>query len=277
MKTTTRQSKTGPVRYLHLAHNEWDAGRGRSVPRILYSFGREDGLDTDAVRRLVASLGRLLDPADALAATAEAGSGLVFTGSRPYGGAYVLDQIWRRLGIEKILTGLASSGRGRSRDAATAERVLFALVANRALAPASKLAAAEWMSQDVHIDGLGEVSDDACYRAMDWLHAVRGEFEKQVYFQVADLLNLQVDLLFFDTTSTYFETEDPDADVPRDWRGEPATDEQSADPDKEGSGSTASPRTAGTTCPRSSSGSPSPARRSRCGSGAGQGTPPTRR
>ena len=54
------------------------------------------------------------------------------------------------------------------------------------------------MSQDVHIDGLGEVSDDACYRAMDWLHAVRGDLEKQVFDQVADLLNLEVDLLFFD-------------------------------------------------------------------------------
>jgi len=53
------------------------------------------------------------------------------------------------------------------------------------------------MSRDVHIDGLGEVPDDACYRAMDWLHDVRGELEKQVYFGVADLLNLQVDLLFF--------------------------------------------------------------------------------
>jgi hypothetical protein len=80
--------------------------------------------------------------------------------------------------------------------------VLFGLVANRALAPSSKLAASGWMSHDVHIDGLGEVTDDACYRAMDWLHAVRGELEKQVYFAVADLLNLEVDLLFFDTTST---------------------------------------------------------------------------
>ena len=110
-------------------------------------------------------------------------------------------------------------GAGRPRDAAAAERVLFGLVANRALAPSSKLAASEWMSRDVHIDGLGEVSDDACYRAMDWLHAVRGELEKQVYFQVADLLNLQVDLLFFDTTSTYFETGEADAEVARDWRG----------------------------------------------------------
>ena len=103
-----------------------------------------------------------------------------------------------------------------------------------ALAPASKLAASEWMSAGVHIDGLGEVSDDACYRAMDWLHAVRGELEKQAYFQVADLLNLEVDLLFFDTTSTYFELEDPDGEVLRDWRGEPAAREEAADPDKEG-------------------------------------------
>jgi Transposase DDE domain len=230
VKTTTRQSKGGAIRYLHLAHNEWDAGKGRSVPRILYSFGREDELDKDAVRRLVASLGRLLEPGEALAAGGEAG--LAFTGSRPYGGAYVLDQLWQRLGIGTILTGLAAGGRGRPRDVQAAERVLFGLAANRALAPASKLAASEWMSRDVHIDGLGEVSDDACYRAMDWLHAVRGELEKQVYFQVADLLNLQVDLLFFDTTSTYFETGDPDSEVPRDWRGEPAAGEQDTDPDK---------------------------------------------
>jgi len=229
VKTTTRKVKGGEIRYLHLAHNEWDAAKSRSVPKLLYSFGREDQLDQDAVRRLVASLARLLDPADALAATAE--GELAFTESRPYGGAYVLDVLWNRLGIGSILTGLRASGRGRPRDAAATERVLFGLVANRALAPSSKLAAAEWMSRDVHIDGLGEVTDDACYRAMDWLHAVRGELEKQVYFAVADLLNLEVDLLFFDTTSTYFELEDADEEVARNWRGERASGED-ADPDK---------------------------------------------
>jgi hypothetical protein len=146
----------------------------------------------------------------------------------------VLDRLWQRLGIGVVLAGLAAGGRGRPRDVQAAERVLFGLVANRALAPASKLAASEWMSADVHIDGLAEVSDDACYRAMDWLHAVRGELEEQVYFQVADLLNLEVDLLFFDTTSTYFELEDPDGEVLRDWRGEPAAGEEKADPGKEG-------------------------------------------
>src|SRR6266566_7384578 len=232
VKTTSRTNKDGtPVRYLHLAHNQWDPAAGRSVPRVLYSFGREDALDQAAIKRLVASLSKLLDPADALAATA--GSDLVFLESRPFGGAFVLDTLWRRLGIDKVIAGLDHGPRrGRPRDAAATERVLFGLVANRALAPSSKLAAAEWMSRDVHIDGLGEVTDDACYRAMDWLHAVRGELEKQVYFAVADLLNLEVDLLFFDTTSTYFELDEADEALARNWRGEKAASQDDADPDK---------------------------------------------
>ena len=230
VKTSVRRTRSGEVRYLQLAHNEWDAAARRSVPKIVYSFGREDQLDKDAVRRLVASLSRLLEPGEALAAAADAG--LEFTESRPFGGAYVLDQLWARLGIGKILAGLASSGRGRPRDAQAAERVLFGLVASRALAPSSKLAASEWMSRDVHIDRLGEVSDDACYRAMDWLHAVRGEVEKQVYYAVADLLNLEVDLLFFDTTSTYFELEDADEEAARTWRGEKPGPGEDAAPDR---------------------------------------------
>jgi len=230
VKTSVRKTKSGEVRYLQLAHNDWDAARGRSVPKIVYSFGREDQLDKDAVRRLVASLSRLLEPGDAAAVSA-AGD-LAFAESRPCGGAYVLDQLWGRLGIGTILAGLRAPGRGRPRDAATTERVLFGLVASRALAPSSKLAAAEWMSRDVHIDGLGEVSDDACYRAMDWLHAVRGELEKQVYNSVAGLLSLEVDLLFFDTTSTYFELEDADEEVARNWRGEKAREGTDADPEK---------------------------------------------
>ena len=80
----------------------------------------------------------------------------------------------------------------------SAERVLFALVANRALAPSSKLAAARWASDDVLITGLGPVSDDACYRAMDWLLQIREPLEKTVFDHLAGLLDLSVDLLFFD-------------------------------------------------------------------------------
>jgi len=186
---------------------------------MLYNFGREDELDKDSVRRLVAALSRLLDPAEALAA-AEPGE-LSVTASRPAGGTHALDQLWRKLGLDDVilrcLAGRAEPGR---RPDPAAERVLFALVANRALAASSKLAAADWVCADVHIDGLDDVSDDACYRAMDQLLAIEPDLAEQAYYQVTDLLNLEVDLLFFDTTSTYFETEEADEDMPRDVRGE---------------------------------------------------------
>jgi hypothetical protein len=228
VKTTKRDNKSGTVRYLHLAHNVWDPVKGRAIPKVLFTFGREDELDRDAVKRLVGSLSRLLEPGDALAATTE-GTGLEFVSSRAFGGTYVLDHLWRRLGIEAIVTRLGQPRRGRPRDVTGTERVLFGLVASRALAPSSKLAAADWINHDVHIDGLPETSDDACYRAMDWLHSVTDDLEKQVFDQVATLLNLEVDLLFFDTTSTYFELAEPDSPIARDERGTPLDGEDAQD------------------------------------------------
>ena len=52
--------------------------------------------------------------------------------------------------------------------------------------------------------------------------------EKEVFGQVANLLNLEVDLLFFDTTSTYFELDEADEPVPRDKHGNVTGDEQEA-------------------------------------------------
>jgi hypothetical protein len=40
VKTTKRENKAGTVRYLHLAHNEWDPAEGRAVPKVLFTFGR---------------------------------------------------------------------------------------------------------------------------------------------------------------------------------------------------------------------------------------------
>jgi len=218
LREVKRQNRNGTqVSYLQLVHNEWDAAVRTSRTKILYSFGRTDQVDTAAIERLIVSLSRLLDPAAALRATS--GSDLSFISSRPLGGTDVLDGLWRRLGIGTVMTKLLATRRG----SAPFERVLFGLVANRALAPSSKLAAADWISSDVHIDGLAEVSDDVCYRSMDWLRDVREQLEKEVFHQVANLLNLEVDLLFFDTTSTYFELDDADEPVARDERGHPVT------------------------------------------------------
>ena len=214
VRTATRRNKDGSaVRYVQLVENEWDPATKSPRMRVVHSFGREDRLDRAAVERLAGSLGRLLgrEPAGI---TPE----LAYSGSVAFGGTYLLDQLWRRLGIGQVMTAMPG---GTRRDAAT-ERVLFALVANRALDPSSKLAAAHWAGRKAHIDGLPATTDDACYRAMDWLHEVRHALEKQVFSQVATALDLPVDLLFFDTTSTYFELGEEDEPVPRDEDGSPA-------------------------------------------------------
>jgi Transposase DDE domain len=216
LRTTPRRNSDGSVvRYLQLAHNTWDPAAKRSRVQVLYNFGREDHHNRAALQRLVASVSRFLDPDQTLAATAD--QGLAFVESHPLGGVWALDGLWRRLGIDQTMRRLL---KGRRLDP-SAERVLFALVANRALAPSSKLAAAGWVNDDVAIPGLAATSDDACYRAMDWLLEIHHELEQAIFGQVATLLDLEVDLLFFDTTSTYFELDEPDTPIARDPRGLP--------------------------------------------------------
>jgi hypothetical protein len=213
LRATPRKNHDGSVvRYLQLAHNTWDPEAKRSRVQVIYNFGREDQANRAALERLVASVSRFLDPDRALVATA--GEGLEFIQARPLGGTWALDGLWRRLGIDQTMRRLLKGRRLDDR----AERVLFALVANRALAPSSKLAAAGWVNDEVLIDRLEHTSDDACYRAMDWLLEIQAALEREVFGQVANLLNLEVDLLFFDTTSTYFQLDEPDAPIARDQR-----------------------------------------------------------
>jgi hypothetical protein len=220
VRTIQRRNKNGTVtRYVQLAHNVRHPESGNSVAKVLHSFGREDRLDRDALVALVASINRYLgvdDDAEPAtddvteAAAADAPAPLGFVTSRRLGGVWALDGLWRHLGVGATLSRLAA-GRRFGTDV---ERVIFALVANRALEPTSKLAATRWVAERAWIRGLPVVSDDACYRAMDWLLGVHDELAEQVYWATADLLNLEVDLLFFDTTSTYFEIEvaDPPGD-----------------------------------------------------------------
>jgi Transposase DDE domain len=215
LRSTPRRNKDGSeVRYLQLAHNVWDPAAKRSRVQVVYNFGREEPGTREALERLVASVARHLEPGKARAIAAE---GLEFTESRPLGGTWALDALWHRLGIGPAMRELLT---GRRLDA-SAERVLFALTANRALAPSSKLAAARWASEDVLVAGLPATTDDACYRAVDWLLQIREALEKRVFDRAAEVLGLEVDLLFFDTTSTYFVTEEADAPVARDQPGNP--------------------------------------------------------
>ena len=160
--------------------------------------------------------------------------------------------------------------------------MLFTLVANQALDPSVRLAAAHWAARKAWIDGLRQTTDDACYRAMDWLHQARDAVEKEIFHQVTARLNLEVDLLFSGTTSTYFELDEEDEPVPRDKNGN-VTDDTGQ------SGRGHAGRVPGLRqvlgkskdhrddLPQVVIGWPSPAAASRSGSGAGPGTPATPR
>jgi transposase len=212
VRRTQRRKKDGTTTaYLALAHNE--RVNGVSSTRVLVNFGREDQLDPDALRRLVSSLTRYLGDPDPYADDSDADPGqvgLTVTESRSVGGVWLLDALWHELGIDTALREVL----GGRRFTTDVERVLFALVANRALDPCSKLAAAEWVCRDVAVPGLEFTDEDQGYRAMDLLVEADtcAQVQEQVFFKVANLFNLKVDIILFDTTSTYFERDTPDAD-----------------------------------------------------------------
>src|SRR6266545_3501382 len=182
LRETRRRNRDGSeVAYLALAHNERDRDTGVPKAQIIHNLGRADRVDREGLARLVKSISRFLDPADAVAAAADG------------------EVVGRR------------RGPGRRVDAAVVERVIFAMVANRlSPTPLSKLAGCAWVAHRVFIDGLAEVDEDSCYRAMDVFLSVLAELQQAVFFSVANLLNLEVDILFFDTSSTYWETEATD-------------------------------------------------------------------
>jgi transposase len=75
------------------------------------------------------------------------------------------------------------------------------------------LEATRWLGRDVVLPGIAAVTDDELYRAMDFLLSCAERVQESVFFSLANLLNLEVDVIFFDTTSTYFEVDvDQDGD-----------------------------------------------------------------
>ena len=224
LRVTQRRNKGGDVvRYLQLAHNVRNE-RGVPVARVIHTFGREDEVDREALVRLVGSISRFLEPEQALAAGAPAG--FDFVEARELGRPHVLQSLWSELGIGRALMRVAGSRRFRREI----ERELFALVAQRAIAPASKLEATRWATREVVLPGVGELTPDALYSAMDFLLECSERVQEAVFFSVANLLNSEVDVVFFDTTSTYFETEnedgeDDDGDGDGDGDGEPPATE----------------------------------------------------
>jgi hypothetical protein len=209
LRETRRTNKDGSVvSYLQLAHNERHPVSGSPVAKVIHNFGRADKVDREALRRLVSSISRFLEPGEAIAAAE--GSEVEVVDARRFGGAYVLDELWHRLGIARALHGAAKD---RRLDGAVAERILFALVAQRCLEPASKLACVSWARERVALTSCPGFDDDGAYAAMDFLLDALGEIATGIFDRTANLLNLSCDVIFVDTSSTYWEVDVADEEI----------------------------------------------------------------
>lgn len=207
LRTTKRTNKDGStVEYFQLAHNERDPKTRKPVAKIIHNFGRADQLDRAQLVRLCRSIARVCglsvtDPLDGepdLAASL--GDDLKIRKTLSLGCPLVIEALWERLGLHKTLADIVKANGLR----VDYERALLAMTANRLCEPESKLGVWDrWLSR-VYLPSCDGLKLDHMYEAMDLLHAHIAEVEKNVFFHTANLFNLTVDLIFYDTTTASF-------------------------------------------------------------------------
>ncbi len=177
-ETKRRNADGSSVSYLALAQNERDPETGVPRARIIHRFGRADQVDREALARLVRSISRFLDPSRRSRRR------------RRVRCACLTRARWAPRGwptgcgsVFEIGEAIIEAAGGRRLEAQAVERAIFAMVANRlSVRPLSKLAGCGWVAERAFIEGLAEVSDDACYRAMDFLHAALAGLQERVFF-----------------------------------------------------------------------------------------------
>jgi hypothetical protein len=140
-----RTVKSRGYEYVQLAHNYRDPKTGASRAKVLFNFGRKDQLDVEGLTRLVGSIARFLEKHDlaSLPLVESDDAPFEFVGAKQLGGTWLLDGLWERLGIRKALEKLLLE-----RNYSTpVERMIFAMTANRALNPSSKLYMEHWVQR----------------------------------------------------------------------------------------------------------------------------------
>ena len=198
MRETKRRNRDGStVSYLQLAHSGRHPVTGVPSAKVIHNFGRAEAVDRDALARLVASISRFLDPQQAIAA-AHAGE-IEVLDSRRFGGAWVLDQLWERLGVGAALHRLAAD---RRLDADATERML-----SRWWRSGRWSRAASWPPPAGSVNGSRSPAAPGfpmTRRTGRWTSCSTrwARSPARIFGSVAHLLNLDVDIVFVDTTST---------------------------------------------------------------------------
>jgi hypothetical protein len=203
-ETHQKRADGSVVTQLQLAESVWNPQQQRSEVRMVSHCGRAEAPQTaERLRQLARSLLKKCAPHEIVA---QAPQWRVLE-TWPCGPLSVLEAMWQRLGIPDVISEPLTS---RQVDCAV-ERALFALVANRACAPSSKRYGAEpWWREEVRIAGTEALGLPHLYRAMDWLDAHKDAIEPAVYCRLADFLNLDVELIFYETPSWHVAIDDMD-------------------------------------------------------------------
>lgn len=207
LRESKQKRATGElITHLQFAESVWNKATQRADTNIVYNFGRADDPQVrERLRALARSILRRVAPEEIAAARPD----WTLRDAWPYGDLYVLERLWAQIGIPERLPALT---RDDTRRTLPVERACFAMVANRCLAPASKLYCYEqWLREDVRIAGAGGLELHHLYRAMDFFEKHKEPVEKELFFRIADLFACDVELIFYDTTTLHCEIDAEDA------------------------------------------------------------------
>lgn len=218
LRTTKRKNGNGTtVEYFHLAHNERHPITKAPTPKIIHNFGRADQLDKNVLERLCRSIAKVCGlqfnetpskvASDDLPVEFPANLKQII--SLEFGPVLVVEEFWNRLGLGELLKKICCEKNLK----AVYERAIFAMVANRLSHPESKLGLWERWLEKVYLPSCREIKCDHLYESMDMLQKFHAEIEKAVFQNTANLLNLEVDLIFYDTTNASFAIDEEDDDT----------------------------------------------------------------
>jgi Transposase DDE domain len=203
MFVRVKRVRTNGRDYQYLQVVETRRERGRVTQHIVANFGRLD--------EVVASgdLDRVIEGLVAHSQTLQLiqryrGGALQATSDKVWGPVLIFERLWEDLELPALLRRLVR----RRRLAFDFERVIFALVLQRILAPGSDRAGVKW-SETVHARGFETLRLPHYYRALRVLWEKKVAIEQALYATGLDLFNQPLDLVFFDTTSLYFEGRGP--------------------------------------------------------------------
>jgi len=210
IRTTTSVQGSKTYHYVQLVQSVRDEKTGKPKTIVLYNFGKPENIDVDAVRKLITSLSTLLPNGELVLGpsfgSAPSEESLAFLEARNFGGIWLLDALWKRLGMNKAIEGLLDDRAYRT----PIERLMFAMVSSRILSPGSKLSIEHWVEQICYIPDLPYVDVHQLYRAMDLLVGSSEQLQHAIFQEVSKTIDLDVDLLFLDTTNTFFEIDHED-------------------------------------------------------------------